>query len=239
MNYIIENNNDFFNALKEEIKEDESYKDKDKDKEEECLISKEPLTIHHITLPCNHKFNYIPLYNTIIIQKQQQYNKGYSFEINPVSSTKIRCPYCRTLHLGILPYIPLKDVMPITYVNTPIKFVMDYKFCSWKLINGKNKDNFCNKNAYYNPNDNHTVNSLSSQELNNLPVFCPNHWAKYNKKNDNKKNDNKKIILSEEMIELSKKHTIISLKKLLKDNNLKQSGNKDTLIKRFIDYINQ
>ena len=30
-----------------------------------CLISKEPLHPNHITLVCNHKFNYIPIYKEV------------------------------------------------------------------------------------------------------------------------------------------------------------------------------
>lgn len=235
MSYIIEDNIDFFKQLNEAI----NHAETDTNSEDYCLISKEPLTIHHITLPCNHKFNYMPLYNTIIMQKNKHNSKGYHLEINTLDYKEIRCPYCRKIHVGLLPYIPLKNVLLILYVNSPAKHGIKYKLCNWKLTSGKNKNNFCNKNAYYNPNDDFKMNSLSPEELNKLPVFCSTHWKTYNNtKNNNTKNNNK-IILGEEMIELSKKYTIVSLKKLLKNNNLKQSGSKNELVKRYFEFINQ
>ena len=36
-----------------------------------CLISKEKLHPNHITLVCNHKFNYIPIYKEVIYQKNK------------------------------------------------------------------------------------------------------------------------------------------------------------------------
>jgi diphthamide synthase subunit DPH2 len=34
-----------------------------------CLISKDKLHPNHITLKCNHKFNYIPIYKEVLYQK--------------------------------------------------------------------------------------------------------------------------------------------------------------------------
>ena len=36
-----------------------------------CLISNEPLTEHFVTLDCNHKFNYLPLFNDIFNYKKK------------------------------------------------------------------------------------------------------------------------------------------------------------------------
>jgi hypothetical protein len=183
------------------------------------------------------------LYNTIVLQKQNQ-KKSYSYETNYLGPSQIRCPYCRTIHTGLLPYIPLKNICPIPFVNFPIKFVMNYnKFCGWKFINGKHKNNLCNKHAHYDINNNLDINSLSQEDINKLPVFCVHHWTTYNNQAIKIKNKiiqvNQPIILSEEMIKLSKEYTITTLKKLLKDNNLKQSGNKNELVKRYVDFINQ
>ena len=58
MNYIIEDNFDFYNALKaEEPAESVAV----------CMISHEPLTYNAITLSCKHSFNYIPLYNELCL----------------------------------------------------------------------------------------------------------------------------------------------------------------------------
>jgi hypothetical protein len=68
---------------------------------EDCLISKEPI-INKITLPCNHSYEYQYLYEEIKQQKQR--HKSY-----------FKCPYCRTMYTGTIPYINGNDrtVIPI------------------------------------------------------------------------------------------------------------------------------
>jgi len=53
MNYIIENNVNFYDELNKELLE-ESINDNI------CLLTHVPLEQNPITLECNHKFNYIP-----------------------------------------------------------------------------------------------------------------------------------------------------------------------------------
>ena len=59
MNYIIENNINFFDELKKELSiENNKHLDTN---DNICLISNEILKDNFITLSCNHKFNYLPL----------------------------------------------------------------------------------------------------------------------------------------------------------------------------------
>ena len=84
MNYIFESNINFYDELKKELMEmnednkeingnikNNNENNNENNDENKCLITNEPLTIHYITLPCHHKFNYIPLYKTILLQKKQ------------------------------------------------------------------------------------------------------------------------------------------------------------------------
>ena len=56
MNYIIENNIDFFSEINNENNNNND------NNEDMCLINGEKLNENFITLNCKHKFNYYPLY---------------------------------------------------------------------------------------------------------------------------------------------------------------------------------
>ena len=70
-----------------------------------CLLSKMPLEYGHITLPCNHVFNFMPLYNEVLSQKTnpELLKNVYHTQL---SYRHIKCPYCRVIHANaLLPYI--------------------------------------------------------------------------------------------------------------------------------------
>ena len=50
-----------------------------------CLITQEKLHPNHVTLNCNHKFNYVPIYNEIVNQKNKQNNVYEIIQSNKVS----------------------------------------------------------------------------------------------------------------------------------------------------------
>jgi len=66
----------------------------------ECLITYEPLREKYIILKCGHSFNYEPLFYDIMNQKKK-YN---SMERHILRAREIRCPYCRNIQSGLLPY---------------------------------------------------------------------------------------------------------------------------------------
>jgi hypothetical protein len=71
----------------------------------ECLLSKMQLTYGHITLPCSHTFNFLPLYNEILSQKTNPAILKNIYHIK-LNKNHIRCPYCREIHADVLlPYI--------------------------------------------------------------------------------------------------------------------------------------
>jgi hypothetical protein len=136
-----------------------------------CLISKEKLHPNHITLVCNHKFNYIPIYKEVIYQKNKI---NTLYEITKLSSYQIKCPYCRTITNNLLPYIPYPSVKLIKNVNSPEYDCMDAIKCSHIIKrHGANKMNTtCNKNALYYEEEN--------------VLFCPSHYKKNKDKCDSK-----------------------------------------------------
>jgi hypothetical protein len=118
--YFVEENINFFAELKKSIG-NSSVGPPDN----VCLITNNALTEHHVTLPCNHTFNYVPLYHEVNVQKCVK----NTAETSKLLIDEIKCPYCRKIHKMVLPYCEkLCDKCPPLYgVNT-----IDIKF---KLIN--------------------------------------------------------------------------------------------------------
>ena len=93
-----------------------------------CLISQQPLTKSHITLPCSHTFNYMPLYRDVFKQKQKNLLEVCTLKIN-----QIKCPYCRVVTEQLLPYLPSECTDKCHGVNSPLKYGMPLTLnCEWK-----------------------------------------------------------------------------------------------------------
>jgi hypothetical protein len=93
-----------------------SLADDDKSSEEDlCLISHEQLTANFVKLDCGHKFNYNFIYKDVL-NHRTKYNQMESFK-SMVPIHQIRCPYCRTLHNGLLPYVEELKLNKINGVN--------------------------------------------------------------------------------------------------------------------------
>jgi len=133
MNYIIEGNINFFDELNKEVDDTDFLKKEDDGDMKICTISHMPLTYNFIKLPCNHSFNYLPLYNELTLTNTYK--------------RSIKCPYCRTLSSKLIPYIPLPGVEKKYGINTPKKLCMDSPKCLYKLKNGKNKGVACGKDG--------------------------------------------------------------------------------------------
>lgn len=101
MNYIIEENFNFYDLLNDEDEND----DEEKDENNICLITNEKLTDYFVTMECGHKFNYIPLYKDLFNHKYiLNYMENYG---NRLLSNEIRCPYCRKKSTELLPFYDL------------------------------------------------------------------------------------------------------------------------------------
>ena len=120
----------------------------DEDEDENiCLLTNEVLDENKITLPCNHSFNFVPLYKEICNQKKNANN----LEICKVKYNQIKCPYCRQIHDVLLPHIKLTNAINfISGVNTPANLCMKFHTCEWKMKSGKNKGQPCKHFALLN-----------------------------------------------------------------------------------------
>ena len=196
-----------------------SYDEDNNDDFEKCLISNKPLEINYVTLNCNHKFNYNNIYNEVCKQK---------CKINPLESQRlklnqIKCPYCREITNNLLPLIEGKNIEKIKGVNYPSVYSLSLFKCNYIYKSGKNKNCKCNANAW---NFNET-NGWLCKTHNNLII-------KKSEKNEKDINEQQLIHNNEDIFKKYLKITNNKLKNLLKDNNLKVSGNKKDLILRLI-----
>lgn len=157
MNYIVEGNINFYDMLNESDSDsnhdvandsndvNDSVNDSDSNY---CLITGEKLDKNHVTLSCNHTFNFVPLYNEVKMQKLNSSRVHY--EYYGLKLNQIKCPYCRTIHNTLLPNILLNDnIKVLRGVNTPAKFCMKFHGCSYKYKSGKSKGEFCKKNGFF------------------------------------------------------------------------------------------
>jgi hypothetical protein len=88
---------DFWKELNKEARIEEKH----------CLITKEPLTPHALTLPCGHTFNYEPLCREMI---QLKYPTTTFKSPICLKRNQICCPYCRTIINQLLPILPMYDL---------------------------------------------------------------------------------------------------------------------------------
>lgn len=146
-NYIIEDNIDFYSELhksldvkKDKDEDNDEDKEEKKDKQDEdnektdsntCLISDCKLTDYFVQLECGHKFNYIPLYRDAINHKNK-FNLMESSR-SRVGINEIRCPYCRHIHHGVLPYHKQLKLAKIKGINTYLP--INTSMCQFNMSN--------------------------------------------------------------------------------------------------------
>ena len=94
------------------------------------------------TLPCGHTFDYVNLYNEI---KSKYY--FYKVEYNNIGLNCIKCPYCRHVHDGVLPYHDIKDIKRLRGINQPNNRIIKIHKCNWVYQSGKNKGLPCSCGA--------------------------------------------------------------------------------------------
>lgn len=114
----------------------------EKDEEEnenKCLITNVPLKSNFINLICGHKFNYSSIFKEI----QKQKCSHNHLEVTRLKKNEIKCPYCRTIQKGLLPYC--NGFLKIKGVNHPEKLQFLPNECKYKFASGKKKGNPCLK----------------------------------------------------------------------------------------------
>ena len=133
MNYLLEGGGDFHSELLEAICKDNTNKSSNL-----CLITAMPLEQNYITLNCGHDFNYKSILEEITKQK-----KTISLlETQKLEKYQLKCPYCRRIQNGILPYN--QSFSKIKGVNWPPKYSYSKKRCIVKIKSGKRKGELCN-----------------------------------------------------------------------------------------------
>ena len=168
MNIILEDNINFYDELNKSDDEDE-------DDENICLLSNMPLDKNCIKLPCNHTFNFYPLYKEVINQKT--YTPSSHLNTDRLYIHQIKCPYCRQKCDYLLPHVKINDnIKFIIGVNSPEKYCMPWHTCEYIMKSGKNKNNKCSKSAYY----------IGDK------CYCDKHHSIIKKKED-KANNNKNV----------------------------------------------
>ena len=125
--------NSFNDELMKLLQEDED------NNVETCLISGDKLEDNFVKLECNHKFNYKYIYNEVHKQKTQPWHS----EINKVKTTQLKCPYCRNIQTGLLPF--REGYSKVKYVNWPPSLMMLPDECIYTFASGKRKGQSCGK----------------------------------------------------------------------------------------------
>ena len=161
-----------FQSLSKDVDNDVDYKTKNLDNAF-CLISMMPLEDNHVTLECGHKFNYTPIFNEI---KAQKYSCNY-YETQKLLKYQLKCPYCRNVQNSLLP--PPYDMTKNTYlhkVNSPIKYCMKPRQCSYIFKSGKNKNQQCTSKCYFKFCNKHKK-QIDKQQIEDV---CQNNYIETN-----------------------------------------------------------
>ena len=133
----------------------------DDDEEELCLISGDSLEVRPIVLNCSHKFNYKYIYEEV---KQQK--KLNQLEITKLKTKEIKCPYCRKIQTGILPW--KEGFEKIKYVNWPLKLSLKSNICDYLMKSGKRKGQCCGKPSHFEMCQNHIKISEKQKAKKNI-----------------------------------------------------------------------
>tara|TARA_Y100000389_G_scaffold164786_1_gene168685 strand:- start:1358 stop:1981 length:624 start_codon:yes stop_codon:yes gene_type:complete len=205
-NYIIEDNINFYNELNKNDNDDYSNKDI-------CLLSHLPLSDNFITLPCNHKFNYLDLYNEIFNLKHAGFKYKYCQNL---SSETIKCPYCRKKFNLSLPFIPLYNLPPNKLIFSNKNKLSLYN-CTYKNKSGKNKDKSCNNCCAF---------------KSHLGTYCNKHYNQEDKKY--KINEERKSLLLNPRFKLLNKKTKSDLETICREKGIIFKGNKFEIIKKLL-----
>ena len=143
----------------------------DNNNENICLISNMALKENYVKLCCGHTFNYTAIFNEIKYQK----TNSHHYETQKLSSYQIKCPYCRTIQNGLLPYY--ENMAKCNWVNWPVKYQYKPNNCLYKYVSGKRKGNPCSKSCFEKYCNNHTKimkNRLKKQKEKSTNIILTN-----------------------------------------------------------------
>jgi hypothetical protein len=176
LKYNIENNIDFYNKLYNSLNnENDEIILNDNNDDNKCLISYEPLIDKFVELNCGHKFNYIPLYKDILNHKYKFNNMEGKF--SRLNLNEIRCPYCRKIQNGVLPYyeeLGLDKKNGVNYYE-PIENKQKILLKKYNILK---KCDYLIENENYNINDNNSIEIGDDSSMNCKFIKCNNFGSK-------------------------------------------------------------
>ena len=143
--YVFDSDVDFYAELNKIVTDSVKHEENNEMKKT-CLITGEELVANSIKLQCGHHFNYIPLLQDVKNQKQRWFNGKYGINAGcdkTLNIGQIKCPFCRHVQNGLIPYIPELYETKLEGVNHPLKYCMYTNKCKYILKSGKNKGNKC------------------------------------------------------------------------------------------------
>lgn len=189
-----------------------------------CQISLEPLDSYAVTLECNHKFNYIPLYNEICAQKfdlktyEWQYLDRHCIQKLNKSGLDyyIRCPYCRNMQFGLLPFYPELNLNPIYGLNSLDSTLPGSQFiCSPKSMHTK----FYRYGVWFEPLVDKHCFCCSGKQIAKFPDtdqhFCAFHYKlELNKKKKKQAQLAKALVKEKQLNDLNEQRATLGLKPL-------------------------
>ena len=181
-----------------------------KEEGEICLVTGAPLEENHVTLVCGHKFNYTAMYAEL---KQLRAWAGRPYDTNYVTSREMRCPYCRVVTKGVLPYVPSLVPERVRGLNAPQAFCVGQVPCEHLLLRGTRKGHACGRAGF----------------LYKGKAICPVHWKVLTA---TKPGDSEWTPQHERA---RKEHSCVGLRELLKANGLPTSGTKKILVSRLLE----
>lgn len=148
-NFIIKNTTDFNKYLMQLISEENEGENENETKtclNDLCLITNEKLKEKYYTMSCGHKFNYIPLIKEFINQK---FNTSH-YEVTSLSKFDLKCPYCRNIQRGTIPYYSSLYSDKIIGINWPPSKLSLNNYCKAVFKTGKRKGDVCNTKCLHN-----------------------------------------------------------------------------------------
>ena len=164
--YNIEGDIDFFSELYKSLDNEENNCKTEED-DNLCLITNQPLIDKFVKMECNHKFNYLPLFNDLVNHKKKFNNmEGTSTHLK---MNEIRCPYCRKKSTGLLPYyeeLGLAKITGVNYIDINYNISNDLDEIYQKDYN---HCDFLAPNVYFNPNSQNII-EFYKPSLNSLNI---------------------------------------------------------------------
>lgn len=122
-----------------------------------CLVTGDELGPNHVKLDCGHKFNYMAIYNELRMLRSWS---GRPYDTNYVTKGEIRCPYCREVTKGVLPYVPTAVPVLTRGLNSPLSLSIGKHTCEHTLVRGARRGQTCGKAAFV----------YEGKKV------CPHHW---------------------------------------------------------------